>query len=197
MIIAAVVVAVAAYVLHYNPPRQGRLRHRGSEQSRCSCGCPWAARRSPSYTIRVLLALAGCCCRSTCSPGTACHAVGMELDAIAAVVIGGTLLTGGSGCCSRTVLGVLVLGLIQTDHQLRGHVSARGGPDLHRLLLFVFNRPCSACSPPGAPVDLRGSGRRGLSSPATCRRSATVTASAARLRARRRVASTAQGARST
>jgi simple sugar transport system permease protein len=38
----------------------------------------------------------------------------MELDAIAAVVIGGTLLTGGSGFLAGTVLGVLVLGLIQT-----------------------------------------------------------------------------------
>ena len=43
----------------------------------------------------------------------------MELDAIAAVVIGGTLLTGGSGYVSGTVLGVLVLGLIQTLITLR------------------------------------------------------------------------------
>ena len=38
----------------------------------------------------------------------------MELDAIAAVVIGGTLLTGGRGYVVGSLLGVLVLGSIQT-----------------------------------------------------------------------------------
>jgi ribose transport system permease protein len=38
---------------------------------------------------------------------------GMELDVIAAVVIGGTLLTGGAGSVSGTVAGVLLLGVIQ------------------------------------------------------------------------------------
>lgn len=46
--------------------------------------------------------------------GYSLHASGLELDAIAAVVIGGTLLAGGSGYVLGTVFGVLVLGLIQT-----------------------------------------------------------------------------------
>ncbi len=37
----------------------------------------------------------------------------MELDAIAAVVIGGTLLVGGAGTVSGTLCGVLLLGVIQ------------------------------------------------------------------------------------
>jgi ribose/xylose/arabinose/galactoside ABC-type transport system permease subunit len=37
----------------------------------------------------------------------------MELDAIAAVVIGGTLLVGGAGTISGTLCGVLLLGVIQ------------------------------------------------------------------------------------
>lgn len=40
--------------------------------------------------------------------------VGMELDAIAAVVIGGTLLTGGIGGATGTLLGVLTFAVIQT-----------------------------------------------------------------------------------
>ncbi len=40
--------------------------------------------------------------------------VGMELDAIAAVVIGGTLLTGGVGSIPGTLVGVLTTGLIVT-----------------------------------------------------------------------------------
>jgi simple sugar transport system permease protein len=37
----------------------------------------------------------------------------MELDAIAAVVIGGTVLTGGSGYVVGSLLGVMVYGLIE------------------------------------------------------------------------------------
>ena len=39
--------------------------------------------------------------------------IGMELDAIAAVVIGGTILTGGGGYVMGTAVGVMVYGLIQ------------------------------------------------------------------------------------
>jgi len=38
---------------------------------------------------------------------------GMELTIISAVVIGGTLLTGGKGTITGTVAGVLLLGVIQ------------------------------------------------------------------------------------
>jgi galactofuranose transport system permease protein len=39
--------------------------------------------------------------------------VGYELTAIAAVIIGGTLLTGGAGSISGTAAGVLLLAVIQ------------------------------------------------------------------------------------
>ncbi len=38
--------------------------------------------------------------------------IGFELDVIAAVVIGGTLLTGGVGSVPGTLVGVLIIGLI-------------------------------------------------------------------------------------
>jgi ribose/xylose/arabinose/galactoside ABC-type transport system permease subunit len=44
--------------------------------------------------------------------GSPTSAVGWELDAIAAVVIGGTLLTGGQGGTTSTLVGVLLLGVI-------------------------------------------------------------------------------------
>jgi simple sugar transport system permease protein len=62
----------------------------------------------------------------------------MELDAIAAVVIGGTLLTGGSGFLLGTVLGVLVLGLIQTVISFEGTLSSWWTKIFIGLLLFVF-----------------------------------------------------------
>ena len=56
--------------------------------------------------------------------GYSLHAMGLELDAIAAVVIGGTLLAGGSGYVLGTVFGVLVLGLIQTLIVFDGSLSS-------------------------------------------------------------------------
>ena len=62
----------------------------------------------------------------------------MELDAIAAVVIGGTLLTGGSGYVLGTVLGVLVLGLIQTLITFEGTLSSWWTKIVIGLLLLAF-----------------------------------------------------------
>ena len=46
--------------------------------------------------------------------GYSLNGVGLELDAIAAAVIGGVLLSGGVGLVLGSVIGVLVLGTIQT-----------------------------------------------------------------------------------
>ncbi len=58
------------------------------------------------------------------SSGYALATVGTELTAIAAVVIGGTLLTGGSGFVIGTLLGVLTMGLIQTYIVFDGTLSS-------------------------------------------------------------------------
>ena len=44
--------------------------------------------------------------------GTPVTGIGLELDAIAACVIGGALLSGGKGTIVQTMIGVLILGLI-------------------------------------------------------------------------------------
>ena len=44
----------------------------------------------------------------------------MELDAIAAVVIGGASLNGGKGYVFRTIVGVIILGLITNIMNLAG-----------------------------------------------------------------------------
>jgi ribose/xylose/arabinose/galactoside ABC-type transport system permease subunit len=48
---------------------------------------------------------------------------GWELDAIAAVVVGGTMLTGGQGGVGRTLVGVLPLGVILNLLNLEGTLS--------------------------------------------------------------------------
>jgi len=57
--------------------------------------------------------LAGALNAARLSSGVTILGIGLELDAIAAVVIGGTLLTGGVGGVTGTVAGVLLLGVIQ------------------------------------------------------------------------------------
>jgi len=48
------------------------------------------------------------------------NGIGTELDVIAAVVIGGTLLTGGTGYVLGSVIGVLVYGTIKTMISFQG-----------------------------------------------------------------------------
>jgi ribose transport system permease protein len=66
-----------------------------------------------------LYTLLGFCCglaaimiTARTTSGTSTHGLLYELDAIAAVVIGGTLLSGGRGTIVGTVLGVLVFTMV-------------------------------------------------------------------------------------
>jgi len=70
--------------------------------------------------------------------GYGLHAVGLELDAIAAVVIGGTLLSGGVGYVAGTLFGVLMLGIIQTLIAFDGTLSSWWTRIVVGALLFVF-----------------------------------------------------------
>ncbi len=87
----------------------------GNEQSALLMGLPVAATQVRVYALSgFCAALAGVVYTFYMLSGYSLHATGLELDAIAAVVIGGTLLAGGSGYVLGTLFGVLVLGLIQT-----------------------------------------------------------------------------------
>ena len=70
--------------------------------------------------------------------GNSLHAIGMELDAIAAVVIGGTLLTGGRGYVVGSLLGVLVLGIIKTLISFDGTLSSYWIRIITGVLLLAF-----------------------------------------------------------
>jgi galactofuranose transport system permease protein len=77
-------------------------------------GVPVARTHVAVYTISGLLAgLAGALNAARLGSGVTVLGIGLELDAIAAVVIGGTLLTGGAGALAGTIAGVLLLGVIQ------------------------------------------------------------------------------------
>ena len=65
-------------------------------------------------------------------------AVGVELDAIGAVVIGGTLLTGGYGFVAGTFIGVMLMGLVQTYIIFDGTLSSWWTKIVIGVLLFMF-----------------------------------------------------------
>ena len=62
----------------------------------------------------------------------------MELDTIATVVIGGTLLTGGVGTILGTVLGVLVYGTIQVLIMFQGTLNSWWTRIVIGFLVFLF-----------------------------------------------------------
>jgi ribose/xylose/arabinose/galactoside ABC-type transport system permease subunit len=72
----------------------------------------------------ALSGLAGVILASRLGAGQPVAGAGWELDAIAAVVVGGTLLTGGQGGSGSTLVGVLLLGIIFNVFNLEGTISS-------------------------------------------------------------------------
>ncbi|MBP2473395.1 ribose transport system permease protein [Crossiella equi] len=86
----------------------------GSEDASTLMGLPVARTKVGVYVLSGLLAgLAGTLYAAQVGSGVTVVGVGLELEAIAAVVIGGTLLTGGAGSVSGTLAGVALLFVIR------------------------------------------------------------------------------------
>jgi len=139
VVIALAVVAVAVWVLART--RFGRTTHAigGNEQSAVLMGLPVARVKVGVYAVSGLCsAIAGLLFALYMLSGYGLHAVGMELDAIAAVVIGGTLLSGGVGYVLGSLLGVLVLGVIQTLISFQGTLSSWWTKIAIGTLLLIF-----------------------------------------------------------
>lgn len=114
-IIALLVLAAGAFVLHLT--RFGRTIYAigGSEASARLMGLKVARTKLLAYVISGTCAgLAGLLITAYSGAGYPRYGIGTELDAIAAVVIGGTILTGGRGYVLGSMIGVLVYGTIKT-----------------------------------------------------------------------------------
>ncbi|WP_208012474.1 ABC transporter permease subunit [Cellulomonas shaoxiangyii] len=116
ILIALAVLLVAVYLLHYT--RFGRTVYGLGAGDRGAAvqlmGLKPARTRVWVYVISGTCAgIAGILFALYTKSGFNLTGIGMELDAIAAVVIGGTLLSGGVGFVLGTGAGVLVYGLIQ------------------------------------------------------------------------------------
>ncbi|MEH0934597.1 ABC transporter permease [Micromonospora psammae] len=112
--LAVLLGAGAALLLQRSRYGQAVFAIGGNEEAAALMGLPVARVKVTTYLISGLLAgAAGVLNAARLGSGVTILGVGMELDAIAAVVIGGTLLTGGAGSVGGTFCGVLLLGVIQ------------------------------------------------------------------------------------
>jgi ribose/xylose/arabinose/galactoside ABC-type transport system permease subunit len=138
-LLALAVVVVAVFIAHGTEFGRTVYAIGGNEQSALLMGLPVARTTVLVYTLSGFCsALAGIVFTFYMQSGYGLHAVGLELDAIAAVVIGGTLLSGGVGYVVGSLFGVLILGIIQTLIMFDGSLSSWWTRIVIGTLLFVF-----------------------------------------------------------
>ncbi|MBI2393823.1 MAG: ABC transporter permease [Deltaproteobacteria bacterium] len=113
--IALAVAAVAAVVLHGTRFGRHVFAIGSNEQTARLCGVGVERTKIAVYAIAGLLAgLAGVMAFSTLTVGDPTTAVGLELDVIAAVVIGGASLAGGEGSIVGAVIGACLMTVVKT-----------------------------------------------------------------------------------
>ena len=114
VVIALAVFAAGLVLLNRTRFGQSVFAIGGSEEAANLMGLRVARVKMLLYALTgALSGLAGMLVASRSSSGLSTIGGGLELEAIAAVVIGGTLLTGGAGGLTGTMVGVLLLGVIQ------------------------------------------------------------------------------------
>ena len=138
-IICLLVLFAAIIIAHYTRFGGRVYAVGGDAYSAALMGIPLAQTTIRIYAISAFLAtLAGIVYSFYTFSGYSLAAVGVELDAIAAVVIGGTLLTGGYGYMFGTLMGVLIMGVVQTYISFDGTLSSWWTKIVIGLLLFCF-----------------------------------------------------------
>jgi ribose/xylose/arabinose/galactoside ABC-type transport system permease subunit len=120
VLIAAVVVALAVFVLRSTPFGRYVLAAGGNAPAARLAGVPVNRTVVSVYALSGLLAgLAGLVEASRLGASAAARiGQGAELDAIAAVVVGGTLLSGGRATLAGTVVGALIMQVIATSFNM-------------------------------------------------------------------------------
>ncbi len=136
----------------------------GSESSARLMGLPVNFTKIAVYALSGLCSvIAGIVATFYMGSGNPAFGVGFELDVIASVVIGGTLLTGGVGTIAGTLIGVLIFGTIQTALNFDGRLNSwwlRIAIGLLLLLFILFQRFLSKVSALSAQTEGKFDGRK-------------------------------------
>ena len=139
VLVALVLVVVAFVVLHYT--RFGRTVYAvgGNEPSSRLMGLRVDRTKISVYVISGFCAgVAGLLFAFYTASGDPVAGIGYELNAIAAVVIGGTLLSGGSGYVLGSMLGVLVLATIYAYKEFDGDLNTGWTRIMIGVLVLFF-----------------------------------------------------------
>jgi simple sugar transport system permease protein len=139
VLIALAVVLAGLYVSRYTKFGRTVYAIGGNEQSAILMGLPVTRTKILIYALSGFCsALAGIVFTFYTLSGYALDGKGMELDTIATVVIGGTLLTGGVGSVLGTLFGVLVYGTIQVLIVFQGTLNSWWTRIVIGFLVFLF-----------------------------------------------------------
>ena len=134
-----VMVILGAWILHYTRFGRNIYAIGDNENSAVLMGLPVGKTKILIYTLNsTICALGGLVYSLYTLAGYPLAGTGLELDVITAVVIGGTLLTGGIGFMEGTLIGVLILGLIQTIITFQGNLSTWWTKVFIGILLCLF-----------------------------------------------------------
>lgn len=125
VIIALIVLVLMFILLKYTKFGRSIYAIGGNEQSALMMGLNVKRTKLKAYVLEGFLSSLGgfLFCLNTCS-GFVEQAKGLEMDAIASSVIGGTLLTGGVGNVFGSLFGVLIKGTIEAFITFQGTLSS-------------------------------------------------------------------------
>jgi simple sugar transport system permease protein len=133
------VLAAAVVLAHFTRFGTNVYAIGGDPQSAALMGVPIRRTTVAIYALGGLYsALGGVIYALYTASGYPLAGVGNELNAIASVVLGGTLLTGGVGLVVGTLFGGLILGLIATIIVFDGSLNGAWIMIVGGLLLFLF-----------------------------------------------------------
>ena len=139
VVVALVVLVVVFLMLRYTKFGRSLYAVGGSEQSATMMGLDVKKTKLKAYVLSSFLCSIGgiCYCLNTMS-GNVQQALGLEMDAIASSVIGGTLLTGGVGNVIGSFFGVLINGTISTLVKTNGKLLSSWSSIAVAALLCFF-----------------------------------------------------------
>ncbi len=151
VIVVAALFALAAWVMKFTTFGRGIYAVGGNANAARLAGLPVTRLQTAVYvTSGACAALGGVFLASQLGAGAPASSSGLELSVIAAVILGGTSLSGGKGTVAGTLLGVLILGTLNNGLTLLNVSSyyqdvARGvvlllAVGLDQLRLRVANR---------------------------------------------------------
>lgn len=133
------VLLAGIYLAHFTRFGRNVYAIGGNADAALLMGVPMGRMVVSIYALSSFLAaLAGVVFSLYTQAGYSLSTVGVELDAIAAVVIGGTLLRGGEGFVIGTFIGIVIQGLIQTYITFDGSLNSWWTKIFIGLLLFAF-----------------------------------------------------------